>query len=134
MKALALIFVAGSVAVCSSFAADPPHVEIKKKSSFKLEGDRNPFWPIGWRPTATGAGSSDHSVGDVPASAFVLSSVAIEKGTRFAIINGKIMQEGQKFRLQMGATAYEFTVKTIEDGRVILGRQDQQIIVPLTRK
>jgi hypothetical protein len=44
------------------------------------------------------------------------------------------MMEGQQFGLQLGAQTYQITVKHIEDGRVILGRRDQEIIVPLRRK
>jgi hypothetical protein len=108
-------------------------VEIKHVSSFKLQGDRNPFWPIGWRPSTAGS-SSTQATGELPATAFVVSSIAIEKNGRFAIVNGKIMQQGQTFGLKMGATTYELTVKAIEDGRVIIGYYDQEIVVPLTRK
>jgi hypothetical protein len=133
MKTFALFFIAVFIAVNDSFAADPLQVEIQKRSSFKLEGDRNPFWPIGFRPLSANRNISDQA-GEVPASAFVLSTIAIGRGTRFAIINGKIMQEGQKFGLQMGAKTHELTVKVIEDGRVIIGRHDEEIVVPLTRK
>jgi hypothetical protein len=44
------------------------------------------------------------------------------------------MQEGQPFGLQMGASTYQLTVKSIEDGRVIIARHDQEIAVPLRRK
>ena len=44
------------------------------------------------------------------------------------------MQEGQQFGLQLGNQTYQLTVKAIEDGRVILSRRDQEIIVPLRRK
>ena len=53
---------------------------------------------------------------------------------RFAIINGKIMQEGQQFGLQVGNQTYQITLKTIEDGRVVLARRDQEIVVLLRRK
>jgi len=44
------------------------------------------------------------------------------------------MQEGQQFGLQVGSQTYQITVKAIEDGRVILGRRDSEIAVPLKRK
>lgn len=100
-----------------------------------MKGSRDPFWPIGWKPSGLATGSeSEHSASDIPTSAFVLSSIAIEKGGRFAIINGKIIQEGQQFGLQMGTSTYQLTLKRIEDGRVILGRRDQEIVVQLRRK
>lgn len=100
-----------------------------------MEGGRNPFWPIGWKPSglttnpeAAGGGS------DIPSTSFVLTSIAMEKGARFAIINGKVIQEGQQFALQVGTATYQLTLKAIQDGRVILGRRDQEIVVPLRRK
>lgn len=111
-------------------------IELKNKSVFTLEnGSRNPFWPIGWKPTAKVANnSSDHAGGDVPATAFLVTTITLDAGTHFAIINGKAMVEGQQFGLQLGTQTYQITVKRIEDGRVILGRRDQEIVVPLRRK
>ena len=64
----------------------------------------------------------------------VVSSITVDQRGRFAIINGKIMQAGQQFGLQVGNQTYQITVKAIEDGQVILGRRDEEIIVPLRRK
>lgn len=120
------------------FAGDPnpPPLEIKNKSSFAMENTgRNPFWPIGWKPTAKVTDSGVERAGpDIPPTAFAVSSITIETSGRFAIINGKIMQEGQQFGLQVGNQTYQITVKAIEDGRVIFGRRDQEIVVPLRRK
>jgi hypothetical protein len=55
-------------------------------------------------------------------------------GARFAILNGKIMQEGQQFGLQFGNQIYQVTLRSIEDGQVVLLYQDAEIIVPLRRK
>ena len=44
------------------------------------------------------------------------------------------MQEGQRFGLILGTQTYQIVLKKIEDGRVILGRHDEEIIVPLRRK
>jgi hypothetical protein len=44
------------------------------------------------------------------------------------------MSEGQQFGLQLGTQIYQVTVKRIEDGQVILGRRDEEIVVPLRRK
>lgn len=137
MKRLAFLSIAIAFAIGNSFAGDPTPapLEIKNKSSFKMQGSRNPFWPIGWKPSNVPTTSdADHSASDIPESAFLLTSVTIEKGARFAIINGKIIQEGQQFGLQMGTSTYQLTLKRIEDGRVILSRRDQEIIVPLRRK
>ena len=109
-------------------------VELKNKSSFTIDASgRNPFWPIGWKPVAK-ATTTDHSGPSIQPSAFVVSSITMDTGGRFAIINGKAMQAGQQFGLQLGNQTYQITVKAIEDGRVILLRRDEEIIVPLRRK
>jgi hypothetical protein len=116
--------------------AELASVEIKNKSSFKMDnGSRSPFWPIGWKPTAKVAKSGvDHAGPDIPPNAFSVSSITLGAGGHFAIINGKIMGEGQQFGLQLGNQTYQITVKAIEDGRVVLARRDQEIVVPLRRK
>lgn len=113
----------------------PPPIELKNKSSFTMDASgRNPFWPIGWKPVARVQNNTEHTGPDILPSAFVVSSITMDQGARFAIINGKAMQEGQQFGLQLGNQTYQLTVKLIEDGRVILARRDQEIIVPLRRK
>ncbi len=136
MKKIALLLVVMLAAGVRSYANEAPHLETKNKSSFKMEGNtRNPFWPIGWKPTAKLSESgTDHAGPEIPVTAFVLSSITLEQAGRFAIINGKIMQEGQQFGLQVGNQTYQITLKIIEDGRVILARRDQEIVVLLRRK
>jgi hypothetical protein len=114
-------------AAAGLFAADEPPAQHQTKSSFQLEGSRNPFWPIGWKPSANG-----HA--NIPSAAFVVTSITLEKAGHFAIINGKIMQEGQEFGLKLGAKTVQLKVKSIEDGKVILSGDDQDIIVSLRRK
>ena len=136
MKKIALLLVVMLAAGVRSYANEAPHLETKNKSSFKMEGNtRNPFWPIGWKPTAKLSESgTDHAGPEIPVTAFVLSSITLEQAGRFAIINGKIMQEGQQFGLQVGNQTYQITLKAIEDGRVVLARRDQEIVVLLRRK
>ncbi|MEP6602693.1 MAG: hypothetical protein ABJB69_01965 [Spartobacteria bacterium] len=113
-----------------------PKIELKNKSFFEMEGNsRNPFWPIGWKPAAklSDAGN-EHAGPDIAPSAFVVSSITIEQGTKFAIVNGKIMQEGQQFGLQLGNQTYQITLKSIQDGKVVFGRRDQEIVIQLRRK
>lgn len=110
----------------------------KTHSSFNAPADaRNPFWPIGWKKPTVKEPTGEPSAPAAPqltAAAFVLTSVAVEKDTRFAIINGKVMREGQHIGVQMGAQTYEVVLKTIEDGQVILETKQQELIVPLRRK
>ena len=115
-------------------AEEAAPIALKNKSAFNVDaGTRSPFWPISWKPTGkVASGGTDQ--GEVPAGAFVVSTITLDGGDRFAIINGKSMGEGQQFGLQIGTQVYQVMVKRIEDGRVILGRRDEEIVVPLRRK
>ena len=112
----------------------PAALELKIKSSFTMDASgRNPFWPIGWKPVAK-VSTNEHAGPEIQPEAFVVSSITLDEGGRFAIINGKAMQVGQQFGLQLGNQTYQLTVKAIQDGRVILARRDEEIIVPLRRR
>ena len=136
MKTLLAILILSVFAVASVRAEDPaPVIELKNKSSFTMDGSgRNPFWPIGWKPVVHTQTNTEHSGADILPTAFVVSSITLDQGARFAIINGKVMQEGQVFGLQLGNQTYQITVKAIQDGQVILLRRDQEIPVPLRRR
>ena len=116
---------------------EPTAITVKNKSSFNIDaGARNPFWPIGWKPVArvAGANGAGGAQGEVPPGAFLVTSITLGNPNHFAIINGKTMIEGQQFGLQVGTQVYQVVVKQIEDGRVILGRGDEEIVVSLRRK
>ena len=115
-------------------ADESASIVLKNKSSFNVDvGTRSPFWPISWKPAGKVAtGGTDQ--GEVPPGAFVVTTITLDGATHFAIINGKSMSEGQTFGLQIGTQIYQVTVKRIEDGRVILGRRDEEIVIPLRRK
>ena len=136
MKTILVILTLSTLALPCLRAEDaPPAIELKNKSSFTMDASgRNPFWPIGWKPVARVQNTTEHTGPDILPTAFVVTSITMDPGARFAIINGKAMQEGQQFGLQLGNQTYQLTVKSIEDGRVILARRDQEIIVPLRRK
>ncbi len=117
----------------SGLAAEAPKLELKHPSSFSVQpSDRNPFWPIGWKPA--GKGSAEPVGPAIPPASFAVTSITLDPGAHFAIINGKVMGEGQQFGLQMGGQIYQVTVKSIEDGRVVLTRGNEEIVVPLRRK
>jgi hypothetical protein len=135
MKTILGLLTLSLLALTCVRAEEAPPIELKTKSSFTMDASgRNPFWPIGWKPVVRAQTTTEHSGPDILPTAFVVSSITLDQGARFAIINGKAMQEGQQFGLQLGNQTYQLTVKTIEDGRVILARRDQEIIVPLRRK
>ena len=99
------------------------------------ENGRNPFWPIGWKPAAKISTNTNEHVGpEILPTAFLVSSIVLDPGAKFAIVNGKTMQEGTVFGLQLAGQTYQITVKAIQDGQVVLLRRDQEIIVPLRRR
>ena len=109
-----------------------PAIELKRKSSFDATDARDPFWPIGWK--RPGPQSAKRSGPELLPASFSLTSVTMGAGAHFAILNGKIMQEGQQFGLQFGNQVYQVTLRSIQDGQVVLAYQDAEIIVPLRRK
>jgi hypothetical protein len=135
MKTLLLAFCLTSLLLPAAFAGnDGPPIELKHKSTFdSAPNDRDPFWPIGWRKPGPKIASNGAGP-DLPASVFSLTSVTIGTGPHFAILNGKVLQEGQKFGLQFGRQVYDVTLRSIEDGQVILAYGDTEIVVPLRRK
>ena len=134
MKTFLTISVLALLSLTRAQAEEAAAIKLKNKSAFTMEASgRNPFWPIGFRPAAK-ANTSQHAGPEIQSSTFVVSSITIDQRGRFAIINGKTMQVGQQFGLQVGNQTYQITVKAIEDGQVILGRRDEEIIVPLRRK
>ncbi len=132
-----LPFLLSTVATLAGVSAadTPAAIQPKTQSSFNLEdASRNPFWPIGWKPTSKVRDSSEHTGPKILPGAFAVTSIMLDPGAHFAIINGKTMVEGQQFGLQLGNQTYQLTVKAIQDGQVVLMRRDQEIVVPLRRK
>ena len=135
MKTTIAFLLLSSLGFAGAFAEEHPSVDVKNKSFFQMDGGgRNPFWPIGFKPSAQLTNTNGRSAVDVPLSAFLLTSITLEQGTRFAIINGKTMQEGQQFSLRSGTQSYQLKVKAIQDGQVVLTCSAGDILVPLRRK
>src|ERR1041384_5848205 len=99
MKTALALLTLSILALTCVRAEDTPAIELKNKSSFTMDASgRNPFWPIGWKPVVrTQTTTTEHTGPDILPSAFVLSSITLDQGAKYAIINGKVMQEGQQF-------------------------------------
>jgi hypothetical protein len=136
MKIRHVLLLSFAVTALNKLVAEdrPAPVELKNKSSFHVDSNaRNPFWPIGFKPAAPTARGTSSGL-DIPVNALLLTSVTLDQGTHFAILNGKTIQEGQQFTMQIGTQSYAVKVKWIQDGQVILSYQDREIVVPLRRK
>src|SRR5712691_2794934 len=133
MKIL-LISLCLTTLLCAAHAENAaPALELKQKSIFDAPTERNPFWPIGWKKPDPKNPNAVAGPALSPAS-FMLTSVTMGSGPHFAILNGKIMQEGQQFGLQFGQQIYRVTLKSIQDGQVVLLYEESEIVVPLRRK
>ena len=133
MKILLSLLCLTSLLTASARAAQKTPAAVPRKSVFTAADVRNPFWPIGWKKPA----SKDENAGAAPAlspASFTLTSVTTGPGGSFAILNGKIVQEGQQFGLQMGGQIYNVSVQSVQDGQVVLSYQGGQVVVPLRRR
>lgn len=134
MKTFAIIAILAMTSLAGARAEETKAIELKNKSAFVIDASgRNPFWPIGWKPVAKATTTEGGGL-EIQPTAFKVTSITMDSGGRFAIINGKAMQAGQQFGLQLGNQTYQLTVKAIEDGRVILSRRDEEIVVFLRRQ
>ena len=133
MKNILVAFCLTILLLGTARAAQPvPAIELKHKSSFDATEVRDPFWPIGWKKSALKGANSEAP--DLSPASFSLTSVTMGTGQHFAILNGKVMQEGQQFGLKFGNQIYQVVLRTIKDGQVVLAYQDAEIVVPLRRK
>ena len=81
-------------------------------------GARNPFWPIGWMPTAAPTQTATVQQLDVKAEQFVVTTISVDYPP-LAIINGK--SYGVNEQIPVTADRREsVTVKQILDGVVVL--------------
>jgi hypothetical protein len=134
MKKLLLAFCLTNLLLGAGRAEDAvAPIALKQKSNFDAANARDPFWPIGWKRPGP-KNSSANAGPDLSPNAFSLTSVTMGTGAHFAILNGKIIQEGQQFGLQLGTQVYQVTLRSVEDGQVILIWQDNEIVVPLRRR
>lgn len=151
MKVLACTFLLSLVALKPSAAAEAPASEsggtsesaagigqpiaLKNTSAFVLDSNgRSPFWPIGWKPALGSSGAGEQPTVDISPSSFAVTSITVERGGRYAIINGKVMSEGQTFGLKIGNQIHEVSVKSIQDGQVIMSQNGHDLSPVLLRR
>lgn len=114
-------------------AASPGRVSgkeyaLKNVSSFNAPPaeSRNPFWPIGWVPTApVPVAVAAAPVADVRADQFTVTSISVDAGGGLAVINGQTRGVGESVSVPASATTpgaapLFVTVRKITDGEVTL--------------
>ena len=104
----------------SSFQAPPPTA-------------RNPFWPIGWTPSAPTAAAAAAPQFDVKPEQFVVTSVSVDYPA-LAVINGRTRGVGDRIPLpaadgKEAASKETVQVKQILDGQVVLEYRGREMRV-----
>ena len=110
---------AGSLAAGS---ASGKEYVLARKSSFDAPtaaGQRNPFWPIGWTPSA--AAPTAAPILDVQADAFRITSTSVDYPA-LAVINGRTYGIGEQVPVA-GHPGQFVTVRQILDDVVMLDYQ-----------
>jgi len=105
----------------------------KTKSVFgSAAAQHNPFWPIGW-VKMDNESASDSSAPYVPrVEDFVVSTILLNDPP-MAVINGKDMAEGEVAALPINGQNVIVQLMAVQDGRVVLRWQNQNIVVPIHR-
>ncbi len=100
--------------------------KLTRRSAFTgLEGVRNPFWPIGWVPTAAIPSAPQEALPEVSADSFVVTSISLD-GQPLAVINGRTYGVGD--RIPVNATGTEaVAVSKIVDGAVFFTFHGREI-------
>ena len=117
--------------VASAEAEASKEYLLTHKSAYAAADDeRNPFWPIGFKPTAAAPegpqAPAAEAVPDVRPEMFVITTISMERDAPLAVINGRTHAIGDK--LPVDANGKEFViVRKIMDGAVFFDFHGQTI-------
>ncbi len=110
---------------------------LKNVSSFTPPptDSRNPFWPIGWVPSAPVAvARTEAPVVDVRADQFTVTSISLDSAGALAVINGQVKAIGERILVPGGAPGAQtfVSVKKITDGMVTIDYKGRELLVAPT--
>ena len=105
----------------------------KTRSVFTATGEQhNPFWPIGWVKVANES-ATDGAAPTVPhPEDFVVTTILLNEPP-MAVINGKDLAEGEIAAMPINGQNVVVQLMAVQDGRVILRWENQNIVVPIHR-
>lgn len=91
-------------------------------------GSRNPFWPIGWVPSAPVAApvAMTQQAVDVKAENFVVTSISVD-APALAVINGRTYGVGDRIPVSAADPRETVTVKQIRDGEVVFDYRGREL-------
>ncbi len=132
--------VLGQTAPAAPAKASGKELALGHGSSFNTPptGTRNPFWPIGWTPSAVVAPAQTAvQQADVKAEQFVVTTISVDYPP-LAIINGKSYGVGEQIPVTADRRVF-VTVRQILDGVVVLDYQGHELRAmtgtsPMTRR
>jgi hypothetical protein len=106
----------------------------KTKSVFSAATvDHNPFWPFGWVKSAEESDINDTAAAVIPhAEDFVVTTIMLNQPA-MAVINGKDLAEGEIAALPINGQNVVVQLMAVQDGRVVLRWQNQNIVVLIHR-
>jgi hypothetical protein len=106
----------------------------KTKSVFTARVDEhNPFWPIGWVKTVEESSAADAGAAVIPhPEDFNVTTIMLNEPP-MAVINGKDMAEGEIAALPINGQNVVVQLMAVQDGRVILRWQNQNLVVSIHR-
>jgi len=105
----------------------------KQKSTFTAGlNAHNPFWPIGWVKTES-ISTADNGASLTPRPEdFSVTTIMLNEPP-MAVINSKDMAEGEVAALNVNGRSVIVQLMAVQDGRVILRWQNQNLVVPIHR-
>ena len=109
--------------------------QLKNRSSFAVVKDaHNPFWPLGWTKTVESATSpAAPMAGSLRPENFEVTSILLNDPP-MAVVNGKAMAEGELIALVVGNQKIVVQLAAVQDGRIVIRYQNQNIVVPMRRR
>jgi hypothetical protein len=104
----------------------------KSKSVFTGSANgHNPFWPIGWIKTADE--SADSAAPMIPHAEDFMVTTILLNDPPMAVINGKDLAEGEIAVMPVNGANVTVQLMAVQDGRVVLRWENQNIVVPIHR-
>lgn len=104
----------------------------KTKSVFTATAnDHNPFWPIGWVKSEA-ISSGDEAPINPHCEDFNVTTIMLNDPP-MAVINGKDMALGEVAALSVNGRTVMVQLMDVQDGKVVLRWQNQNLVVPLHR-
>lgn len=144
---LPLTLHAADTAPAKDDSAPAPYV-LKRRSTFTppIAAARAPFWPIGWTPPKSVASTPTQAAPThepaLDEKSFRVTSILLGDGSTpsFAVINGRAYGEGEFLKVPRGSgestqskLMARIRVERINDGRIMLQRGQQTLLVSLQR-